>query len=412
MNIWPFSSKTCHPRGVPGADAFEHVLMSALKSYSVIWDCHVVGAEWSGWSGFNMTQMVPDDPMGQVTESFGPQLSQNAWCFVQMFLVEKLKPTRLFAGPCPWCAPAAVRSVGEVLSIGRMSFNMFCVEVIKDHRKWSKIINNHHSLFFVTSRNYFVFHLSLQQNQVLSKVLCRAWEPRWLLPGETIVADEAVMCSIVATIVYTRVHVWFGSAIHCVSVARSQKSGAWCRFCIRPRARILCSRDLKTADCCAFMLILLPTNDADVDVDAYFPLFSIIFDCFPQAKSTETLQLASEVLLEDREIENVGQGRPDFIWSYTSDGLTIIHQDFKQHVLISWCLLMFVDVCWCLLMFVVCVCSFLLKVSQKNIQVFLFEAGGMSRWQDRFKEPLSSWHWTAGRGRPSAQWWMGWKQVV
>lgn len=25
-------------RGVPGADAFEHVLMSALKSYSVIWD--------------------------------------------------------------------------------------------------------------------------------------------------------------------------------------------------------------------------------------------------------------------------------------------------------------------------------------------------------------------------------------
>lgn len=30
-----FSSRV---RGVPGADAFEHVLMSALKSYSVIWD--------------------------------------------------------------------------------------------------------------------------------------------------------------------------------------------------------------------------------------------------------------------------------------------------------------------------------------------------------------------------------------
>lgn len=33
-----FSASTSRYRGVPGADAFEHVLMSALKSYSVIWD--------------------------------------------------------------------------------------------------------------------------------------------------------------------------------------------------------------------------------------------------------------------------------------------------------------------------------------------------------------------------------------
>jgi hypothetical protein len=34
-----FFRKVPNLRGVPGADAFEHVLMSALKSYSVIWDC-------------------------------------------------------------------------------------------------------------------------------------------------------------------------------------------------------------------------------------------------------------------------------------------------------------------------------------------------------------------------------------
>lgn len=132
--------------------------------------------------------------------------------------------------------------------------------------------------------------------------------------------------------------------------------GAWCRFCIRTRSWILCSSDLKTVvstDWRAFLLTLLATNDADVDVIQWWCWFSIlqlVSIIFPKWSTWTSAACLSEVLLEDREIENVGQGRADFIWSYASVVFTMVLQFYMilqwylssmGHALAAWLLFLY-----------------------------------------------------------------------